>query len=277
MSFQPNKLSEAQFKKFSELIYRQAGIHLKPEKIELLNTRLGKRLRACGIDTYKKYYDLVVNDQTGSELVQLINCVSTNFTSFFREHSHFDFLTSTVLPHFYKELQGRREIVLWSAACSSGEEPYTMAMVAEEFLRHQVGCRYRIQATDISTKVLAHAEQGVYSLERLEKVPPELLRKYFRKGVGQSQGYVKVKEQLKRQVSFKRFNLMDDFPWHGELHVIFCRNVMIYFNRTTQQQLVQKFYRSLAPGGYLFIGHSESLASLTHDFTQVAATAYRKG
>jgi chemotaxis protein methyltransferase CheR len=276
MSFQQIKLSEAQFNKFSELIYRQAGIHLKPEKIELLNTRLGKRLRACGIDSYKKYYDLVVNDQTGAELVQLINCVSTNFTSFFREQAHFDFLTSAVLPQFCKELRGHQEMVLWSAACSSGEEPYTMAMVLDEFLSRQPGRRYRIQATDISTKVLAHAELGVYSMDRLEKVPPELLRKYFRKGVGQSQGYAKVKEQLKKHVSFKRFNLMDDFPWHGELHIIFCRNVMIYFNRTTQQKLVQKFHRCLAPGGYLFIGHSESLASLKHDFIQVAATAYRK-
>lgn len=276
MVFQITKLTDGQFKKFSELIFRQAGIHLKPEKKELLNTRLGKRLRACGIDSFRKYYELVVNDKTGSELVHLINSVSTNFTSFFREQSHFDFLSSTVLPQFASEHRGRGEMVLWSAACSSGEEPYTLAMVMEEYQRREPGLRYRILATDISTRVLAQAERGIYAHDRLEKVPPELLRRYFQKGTGQSAGYVKVKEQLKSRISFHRFNLMEDFPWREEPHVIFCRNVMIYFNRLTQEELVHKFYRCLAPGGYLFIGHSESLASLDHEFKQMASTSYRK-
>jgi chemotaxis protein methyltransferase CheR len=276
MVFQNAKLTDAQFQKFSELIFRQAGIHLKPEKKELLNTRIGKRLRACGIDSFRTYYDLVINDRTGTELVHLIDCVSTNFTSFFREHSHFDFLRSTILPQFAAEHRGRQEMALWSAACSSGEEPYTLAMVLEEFQRQEPAFRYRIMATDISTRVLAQAERGIYAQDRVEKVPAELLRRYFQKGNGQSAGYVKVKEQLIRRISFRRFNLMDEFPWREELHVIFCRNVMIYFNRPTQEELVNKFHRCLAPGGYLFIGHSESLASLRHEFKQVASTAYRK-
>jgi chemotaxis protein methyltransferase CheR len=276
MSFQQVKLTEAQFKKFSELIHQQAGIHLKPEKIELLNTRLGKRLRACNLDSFRKYYDLVVSDQTGSELVQLLNSVSTNFTSFFRESSHFDFLASTILPQFCHEHKGGKEIRLWSAACSSGEEPYTMAMVIDQFFAHHPGRRYRIMATDISTKVLAQAEQGVYPMDRLEKVPAELLRKYFQKGTGRNIGQARVKDQIKRNVSFQRFNLMADFPWRDELQVIFCRNAMIYFNRATQEELINKFYHCLTEGGYLLIGHSESLASFSHGFKQVAATAYRK-
>lgn len=275
MTFQQVKLNETQFQKFRELIYRQAGIHLKPEKIELLNTRLGKRLRALGLYSFEEYYDLVVSDRSGSELVQLLDCVSTNFTSFFREPSHFDFLSSTILPHFCKE-NSTGEVRLWSAACSSGEEPYTMAMAVEEFMVRYPGWRYRIMATDISTKVLALAERGVYPMERMEKIPPALLKKYFQKGTGPSEGYARVKGQIKGRVSFKRFNLMDDFPWRDELHVIFCRNVMIYFNRVTQEKLVNKFHQCLATGGYLLIGHSESLASLNHDFKQAAATAYRK-
>jgi chemotaxis protein methyltransferase CheR len=276
MGLQQAKLTEAQFTKFSELIYRQAGIHLKPEKIELLNTRLGKRLRACGIESFKKYYDLVINDRSGTELVQLIDCVSTNFTSFFREQAHFNFLTSVVFPEFSKVHRGQKEMLLWSAACSSGEEPYTLAMVIAEFLENDPGWGYQIMATDISTKVLAQAERGIYPMDRLEKVPLNMLRKYFQKGMGQSAGHAKVKAQLKQRTTFKRFNLMDDFPWQEPVHVIFCRNVMIYFNRSTQEKLIAKFYDCLAPGGYLFIGHSESLTSLDHRFKQAAATAYRK-
>ena len=276
MAFQYVKLTDALFHKFSELIYRQAGIHLKPEKKELLNTRLSKRLRACGIPTFRKYYDFVVNDHSGAELIQLIDCVSTNFTNFFREQAHFDLLTSTILPQFIAENRQKEELLLWSAACSSGEEPYTIAMVLEEFLGREPGWRYRIVATDISTKVLAQAERGIYPADRVEKVPPELLHKYFQRGVGQRAGLVRVKERLKRQVEFRRLNLIEEFPWHDELQVIFCRNVMIYFNRSTQEELVNKFHRCLAPGGYLFIGHSESLASIRHMFKQVASTAYRK-
>jgi chemotaxis protein methyltransferase CheR len=276
MVFQYAKLTDAQFQKFRELIFQQAGIHLKPEKKELLNTRLCKRLRACGIDSFRKYYDLVVNDKSGNELIHLIDCVSTNFTGFFREKPHFDYLRSTILPQFVAEHEGRREIVLWSAACSSGEEPYTLAMVMEEYRRLKPALRYRIMATDISTRVLVQAERGIYSQDRLEKLPAELLRRYFQKGTGQSAGFVKVKEQLKHRISFHRFNLMHNFPWREEMHVIFCRNVMIYFNRSTQEELVRKFHQCLASGGYLFIGHSESLASFRHEFKQVASTAYFK-
>jgi len=271
------QLNDGLFQKFSDLVYEKTGIFLKPEKKELLNARLGKRLRATGITSFKQYYEYVINDRSGDELVHLIDNVSTNFTSFFRENSHFEILSSTVLPAFVKEGRGKsKEILLWSSASSSGEEPYTMAMVVEDFVSRHPGMRYRIMATDISTRVLAQAKRGVYADERVIKVPTPFLKKYFQKGVGNSDGYVKVKDELRRMVHFDRFNLMGDFPWRAAIDVIFCRNVMIYFNRETQQELVSKFHEALTPGGYLFIGHSESISGLKHNFTQVDATAYMK-
>jgi len=277
MVFGSAKLTDEQFTKFSSLIYAKCGIHLKPEKKELLNARLGKRLRATGIDTFKEYYDYVMHDQSGNELVHLIDSVSTNFTSFFRESAHFDFLLSSILPAYYAEGRGRGQgLTFWSAACSSGEEPYTLAMVVEEFVAEHPGLQYRIKATDISTKVLAMAARGVYPDERISKVPAPFVKRYFQRGVGKSAGLVRVKEQLRSKVTFERFNLMDDFPCQESLDVIFCRNVMIYFDAATQQALVDKFHRCLLPGGHLFIGHSESLTSIKHTFQQVASTAYRK-
>ncbi|MFZ5776160.1 MAG: CheR family methyltransferase [Thermodesulfobacteriota bacterium] len=274
---QYQQLTDAQFQKFSELVYEKTGIYLKPEKKELLNARLGKRLRATGAASFKEYYELVINDRSGEELIQLIDSVSTNFTSFFRENSHFELLTSTVLPAFIKEGRGKnKEIQFWSSASSSGEEPYTMAMVVEDFARQHNGLRYRILATDISTRVLAQAKRAVYTDDKITKVPQHFLKQYFKKGVGNSAGYVKVKDELRRMVQFERFNLMGDFPWREAMDVVFCRNVMIYFNRETQQELVNKFYNAITPGGYLFIGHSESITSLKHKFVQIDATAYQK-
>lgn len=270
------QLTDAQFQKFSALVYEKTGIYLKSEKKELLNARLGKRLRALGLESFKDYHDYVMRDASGEELVQMIDVVSTNFTSFFRESSHFDLLAARVLPELIKSSRGKREITLWSSACSSGEEPYTMAMVVADYLTHHSGWSFRIMATDISTKVLSQAQRGVYTSDRVAKVPAPFLKKFYQKGVGASAGYVKIKDSLRQHIAFSRFNLMHEFPWREELDVIFCRNVMIYFNRQTQQELISKFYRALVPGGYLFIGHSESITSLEHDFTQVDATAYQK-
>ena len=265
-------MTEAEFTKFSTFIFAQTGIHLKAEKKELLNARLGKRLRFHKLSSFSDYFDYVMSDTSGDELVHLINSVSTNFTSFFREQAHFDFLTSSVLPGYAQS----RSLKVWSSACSSGEEPYTLAMVIADYLKQCKGIQLSIMATDISTKVLAVAQKGIYSTDKVDKVPSDLLRRYFQKGVGKSTGYVKVKEELQRLTTFKRVNLMEPFPWKEKMDIIFCRNVMIYFTRETQQELAEKFYNSLAPGGYLFIGHSESLTSVTHRFQQAATTVYRK-
>ncbi len=272
LAFQYSRMTEAEFTKFSTLIFAKTGIHLKPEKKELLNARLGKRLRASKISSFSDYYKYLTNDTSGNELVHLINSVSTNFTSFFREQAHFDFLTSSVLPGYAHS----KTLKVWSAACSSGEEPYTLAMVIANFLGRGA-VRPSILATDISTKVLGVAQKGIYSNDKVDKVPAEFLRSFFQKGVGQCAGYVKAKEELRRIITFQRINLMEPFPWKDEMDIIFCRNVMIYFTRETQQELAEKFYNCLAPGGYLFIGHSESLTSVNHRFKQAATTVYRKG
>ena len=275
--FQTVKISDAQFKKFSELIYQKAGIHLKPEKKELLNARLGKRLRACQAGSFKEYYDLVVNDKSGQELIHLIDSVSTNFTSFFREQAHFDFLTNHALPAILQNKPHTdKEVLIWSAACSSGEEPYTLAMVLGEYLSKYSDWDYRIIATDISTKVLSSAERGIYAMERVNKVPREILQKYFQKGVGRSTGFVKIKKDLQRMITFRRLNLMDEFNWEKPFDIIFCRNAMIYFDKVTQQKLIDKFYQWLAPGGFMCIGHSESLSGLQHGFKQLVAATYQK-
>lgn len=271
-------ISDGLFQQYRTLIYQKTGINLSSEKKELLHARLGKRLRACGLQSYEDYFKLVVSDQSGSEFTQFINSISTNFTSFFREENHFNILTGTILPALAgRSASERRPITIWSSACSSGEEPYTLSMVLEEyFLQQRGGAGYRIIATDISTKVLEQAERGVYPMERIDKVPQEYLRKYFLKGVGKSAGYVKMKPVLRQAITFRHFNLMESFPWRAELDVIFCRNVMIYFDRATQQQLINKFYDSLAPSGYLLIGHSESISSLQHRFKQIESTVFRK-
>ncbi len=271
------QLSDAEFKKFSDLIYQQVGIFMKLEKKELLNARLGKRLRACQLDSFQEYFDFIARpDQQNLEFVLFLDSVSTNFTSFFREVSHFEYLKANVLPELVAKKSSSHDFVFWSSASSSGEEPYTLAMFLNEFGAQNQGFRYKIMATDISTRVLAMAANGVYPLEQTTKVPLDILKKYFQKGLGNSTGRVKVKDDIRRQVAFKRFNLMDDFPWHGEMDVIFCRNVMIYFDRPTQEKLIGKFYACLNKGGYLFIGHSESIASLKHEFVQVEATTYKK-
>ena len=271
------RLTDKEFEKFSVLIYNKTGIHLKPEKKELLNARLGKRLRARQLTSFGKYYDLVMNDSSGSELVHLINSVSTNFTSFFREIAHFDFLTSDVLPQLVNSAgKNSRNITVWSSACSSGEEPYTLAMVIDQFMRAHSGVSCSILATDISTKVLGAAEKGVYPLEGVGKMPHNFLHTYFQRGVGTCSGYVKAKPNIRNFVTFRRFNLMDQFPWQSEFDIIFCRNVMIYFNKETQEELIRKFYQSLSPGGFLFIGHSESLGNIKSKFKQATTTVYQK-
>jgi len=272
-------LTDEEFKKFSALIYEKAGIYLKAEKKELLNARLSKRLRACQIGSFKEYFKLISKpDQKNREFIHFLDAVSTNYTSFFREISHFNYLASTVMPTLIKERSNfsNKEFFFWSSASSSGEEPFTLAMVLDNFFRTHPGFRFKIMATDISTKVLQKAVQGVYAAEQVNNIPDDFLKRYLQRGVGQSAGKVKIKENIRKAVSYQRFNLMHDFPWKNEIDVIFCRNVMIYFDRVTQERLVNKFYSCLKKGGYLFIGHSESIAGIKHDFQQVEATTYIK-
>ncbi|MBF0449159.1 MAG: protein-glutamate O-methyltransferase [Candidatus Magnetomorum sp.] len=268
-------LSDDDFKSFKTLIYNKCGICLHEGKKELVRARLNKRLRQTGIKSFNDYYQFLTNDDNGDELVVMLDAISTNKTSFFREIKHFDFLNKEVFPRYASAEYGRR-LRFWSAACSSGEEPYTLAISLLEFLGKNANFDIKILATDISTKVLSEAQRGVYQTDRVEDIPKPLIRTYFQQGHGRQHGFYKVKPILRNIVSFKRFNLMDKFPFSGVFQFVFCRNVMIYFDKKTQEKLVNKFYQCIVPGGYLMIGHSESLTGVNHPFKYIQPSVYQK-
>ena len=266
------EISEKEYRSFCDFIYSACGINLHDGKREMVKARVGKQIRLKKLSGFKEYFELVRNDETGAEMVNLLNAISTNLTYFFREPKHFEYLARSVIPEINTD--GRRRVRVWSAGCSTGEEPYTLAMVMSEHLAPSVG-DWKILATDLSTKVLGIAGQGVYPRERLQNIPPELLRKYFQKGSREYAGYYKIKPALMERVHFGR-NLMEPFPMKGPFDAIFCRNVMIYFDRTTQENLARKFRDILAPGGWFFVGHSESLLGVKHDFKYLGPSIYRR-
>lgn len=266
-------LSDDEFEQFRALVYRESGISLNQNKKSLIVSRLAKRLRALGLESFQSYFDLVIQDLGGDEFTQMLDLISTNKTDFFREPKHFEFLRDEILPH----LNTAKQVRIWSSACSSGEEPYTIGMVLFDGVAAPSQWDFKILASDISTKVLSHAAAGLYEEDRVKGLSSDLVRRHFLKGRGAQAGWVKVKPHLTDMVRFRRLNLMDErYPIRSPLDVIFCRNVMIYFDRPTQEQLMTKFYRYLKPGGYLFIGHSESLQWINHSFKTVAPTIYRK-
>ena len=266
-------LTNTEFSQFQALIYEQVGIALQGDKKTLIVSRLGKRLRQLGLSSYQEYIDHVRGKSGKEELTNLLDLVSTNKTDFFREPVHFDFLREQILP----TLQQTRQIRIWSSASSSGEEPYSIAMTLYDAVPNPAQWDFKVLASDISTRVLAKAASGVYEEERVRSLAPELIRRHFLRGKDEQANKVKVKPQISQIVRYRRINLMDEsFPIRSPLDVVFCRNVMIYFDRPTQSRLVSKFYRYLKPGGYLFIGHSESLQWIEHPFHYVAPTIYRK-
>ncbi len=273
-------LTDEEFELIRELVYSESGIKLSKEKKELVKSRLTKRLRKYGFHTFKEYYKYVTAiDKTGSELICLIDCISTNKTEFFREKAHFDFLNEKILPDLIKEKSKRGAYKLrgWSAGCSTGEEPFTIAITVYDHLDVPSMWDARILATDISTRVLEKAKQGVYEKEKLEGLPQEIIKTHFVCSKETNTTYYKVKEHLMKMIFFGRLNFMDDqFPFKGQFDFIFCRNVMIYFDKATQGELVSKFHKYLAPGGYLFIGHSESLSGVPNSLEYIQPTIYRK-
>ena len=266
-------ITPKEFEQFRALIYQECGISLNESKKTLLVSRLSKRLRTLELDSFQAYYDLLSGQTESDEFTLLLDLVSTNKTDFFREPKHFDFLREQILP----TLQSTRRVRIWSSASSSGEEPYTIAMTLYDSVPDPERWDFQILASDISTRVLARAASGVYEGERVRDLPTGLVERHFLKGKGERAGMIKVKPHLSQMVRFRRINLMDDtFPIKSPLDLIFCRNVMIYFDHPTQTQLVTKFHRYLKPGGYLFIGHSENLQRLDQPFESVAPTIYRK-
>lgn len=267
-------ITPKEYEQFRTLIYQESGISLNDNKQTLLVSRLSKRLRTLKLDSFQAYYDLIAGQTDSDEFTLLLDLVSTNKTDFFREPKHFDFLREAILP----TLGSTRSIRIWSAASSSGEEPYTIAMTLYDAVPDPEQWNFKILASDISTRMLARAASGVYEEDRVRALPKEIVERHFLKGVGDRAGMVKIKPHLAQMVRFRRINLMDDaYPINAPLDLVFCRNVMIYFDRPTQAQLVTKFYRYLKPGGFLFIGHSESLQQLDQPFTAVAPTIYQKG
>lgn len=271
-------LTAREFSRIRSLVYERAGINLHDGKQTLVSARLGKQLRESGCRSYADLLTSIESDKTGESLVALIDALTTNYTFFFREPDHFQFLRDTVLP----TLMARRTsgatraepAEIWCAAAATGEEPYTLAMLVLDAFGPSAGAW--VLATDISTRALETARRGVYSEERFEGVPQGLLHKYWLRGEGQSAGKYKAKPELARAVQYGRLNLIEPFTLRAMFPVIFCRNVMIYFDKPTQQRVVDRMCRFLEPGGYLFVGHSESLSGTQHLLEYAGPAVYRK-
>jgi len=277
MSINTFELKSSDFEKISRLVYEQCGIFLHEGKKELVKARLSKRLRAGGYKSFTDYYHYVTTEEGTEELISMIDSISTNLTTFFREESHFVRLRHILMSVLEKSghRESKNSFKIWSAGCSTGEEPYTLAITVTEAVG-QKPLETSILATDISTKVLRIAENGIYAQDRTKGIAPPILKKYFQVGTGQSEGYVRIKSDLKKMITFQRFNLMESFHVQNTYDIIFCRNVMIYFDKKTQNVLVNKFYDSLKSGGYFFVGHSESLTGLKHQFNYVEPSVYLK-
>ena len=265
-------LTGREFEQFRALAYEQFGLDLSKGKEQLVSARLGKQIRELNLPSFEEYYRYIVQDRSGEALSGMIDALTTNHTSFFREPAHFDFLRQAVIP----ALRDRERIAIWSAACSTGEEPYSIAFCLLDELGMEAVARIDILATDISTRVLAHAQKAVYPAARFESVPPALLRNYVRKGAHQWKDWYLVKKEIRAAVEFRRLNLMKSLSGLPVFPVIFCRNVMIYFDKPTQQDLVGRLAACLEPGGYLLIGHSESLNGIDHQLRYVRPAVYRK-
>jgi len=269
-------ISSRDYVRLCDLIYSEAGIHLGSEKRTMLEVRVKRRLRALDLSSYAEYCDyLFGHNGLKEELVPLIDVVTTNKTDFFREPGHFTFLAAKALPEM--TARNGNQLLVWSAGCSTGEEPYTLAIVLSEYAQTHPGFRFRILATDISTTVLEKAEFGVYADEVVSPVPPALKRKYFMRSRDRYSNRVRVVPELRRLVEFRRLNFMDeDYGLVQKADAIFCRNVIIYFDRPTQERILSKLSRHLVPSGYMFVGHAETLHDMNLPLAPVGPALYRR-
>lgn len=271
------KITDQEFKQLSNLVYTKFGITLPANKKSLVSGRLNKTLKTLGLKSFNDYYSYITSDKTGTALSELINRLSTNYTYFNREEKHFNFFVQKALPDIKKSLILKNDLDLriWSAGCSTGEEAYTIAIYLKEFF----GENYNIWdggvlATDISSNVLDIAKKGIYKQSQLRKLSNNLVQKYFIKSNGDE--YV-ISDKIKKEVLFKRTNLIsDNFPYRKSFQIIFCRNVMIYFDTDIRNKLIEKFYKYLIPGGYLFIGHSETISREQNMFRYIQPAIYQR-
>jgi len=271
-------MRDSEFEFIRSLVYAHSRIQLGPDKRELVSARLGKRLRATQLATIGEYCELLQGPSAGDELAHLIDAISTNHTFFFRENTHFDFVRSHLVPEMVARNRAERwpRFYAWSAASSSGEEAYSLAITLHESLPAG-GWPWHIEATDISHKILAKARAGIYREDVVSRLPAATVRSYFQRGVGPQEGNYRIKPALAAAVSYHHLNLLEgEPPFREPFHVIFCRNVMIYFDRPTQEELVNRLTRRLVPGGYLLVGHSESLTGIKHSLQMVKPAIYRR-
>ncbi|KZL90359.1 CheR family methyltransferase [Clostridium magnum] len=267
-------ITKKEFKKLSDYIKTNYGIHLKEEKQTLIEGRLHNVLIQNNFNSFSEYYNYIISDKTGNSVVTLINKITTNHTFFMREADHFYYFRDKVLPYI-KNMKNMKDLRIWSAGCSTGEEPYTLAMIIDEFFgKEKIYWDAKVLATDISSKVLDTAVRGIYSNEEIAALPSTWKLNYFKKYDDENSVLV---DKIRNEIIYRKFNLMDEvFPFKRKFHVIFCRNVMIYFDAKTKTELVNKFYDITESGGYLFIGHSESLNREETRYKYIMPAVYRK-
>lgn len=267
-------LTDAEFGQIRDYIKANYGISLSNEKKTLVHSRLRSTLDDMGVESFTEYFQILKNDRTGDVLNKFVNKITTNHTFFMRESDHFDYFSTVVLPYIHEAYGQQRDLRLWCAPCSSGEESVTLAILAADYFKKHSGVwETSILATDISENVLDKAVYGVYATEALKAVPKHWLTEYFTKV---DDDFMKVKDTLLRSIIYRKHNVMHDFNFKKKFQVIFCRNLMIYFDAETRNALVKRFFDIMEPGGYLFIGHSESISNSGSGFTYLKPAVYRK-
>ncbi|HON91111.1 MAG TPA: protein-glutamate O-methyltransferase CheR [Sedimentisphaerales bacterium] len=278
LTMQDIALGEQEFRLISDLVYEHCGINLHDGKKELVRARLAKRLREGRFANFSDYIRHVMEDPTGREFSILVDSLSTNLTKFFREEQHFEYMRSQLLPRILAAKQSRRQLRIrgWSAGCSTGEEPYSIAITLLEALPGKGRWDVKLLATDVSTRVLEQAQRGLYDKDRIDPIPLPLRSKYLNHVRERGRDLYEVGDALRNVVIFRYLNLMQEWPIKGPLDFIFCRNVMIYFDKPTQGRLINRYYDLLGSGGVLFTGHSESLTGIDHKFRYVQPTIYTK-
>lgn len=268
-------MREPQYRRIKNLVYRHSSIDLGENKKELVVCRLGKRIRKLGLKSFEEYLRYLESPGGKEEILNLVDAISTNHTFFFREIQHFEFLYKVAMP-YWTETRGEKQLRLWSAACSTGEEPYSIAITCEEYRRSHPDAAYILECTDISRTVLMKAQAGIYSQERARNTPKYIVQRYFQRDRTRRGGDLQVNEALRRNLRFRRLNLLEfPYPHRQKYHVIFLRNVIMYFNKETQERLIGQLSRCLQPGGFLMIGHAENLNSLKHPLRQVQPAVFR--
>lgn len=270
------ELTPSDYKRISDVIYKHCGINLHEGKHNLVRARLAKRMRIKGFQTFKDYLDYALTEPPGEEFTALVDAISTNLTCFFREIAHFNYLETHFLPDRINQYnnEGKSRIRIWSAGCSSGEEPYSIAIC----LRENVPPNWdiKILASDVSTDILRRAQTGIYDKVRLEPLSMNQKQRFFQTTAQNGVKSFRVKNELKNLIRFRYVNLIQPWPFSGQFDIIFCRNVMIYFDKTTQEKLINRFWDHLLPGGLLCIGHSESLTGINHKFRYIQPATYAK-